>query len=346
VQGVVAKENQSLTMPEVVNGLSRSGLLGKTILKGSLSPGPLSGATDDKTNDRARRVINGYFGKLREANQARWEDAREAYISTNPGIRAQLLLVADIFRYLQAKEDLEPQLLDEDTLVKNLVRVARPVFDFIRQAEDVDIYDKFSRKFGEGGVREYADNLSELVMGKFESFGSEDFRSRLAKRSDERVKQTDQDVIQLTKDITDYVFKVLKRIYGEAAGKSGQPMFWEKGVESPKIKREAYARMADEGLKHPMEAYVYALEIKEIILQKNNWPHFEDVFNIPMKNEQKGKAHYTSWLAKFNEIRRISGHSSSARTYEEDDYDFMKHIKFEFYRRRNSALGVRDAGQA
>jgi len=345
VQGVVAKENQSLTMPEVVNGLSRSGLIGKTIHKSTLSHGPLSGATDDDTNDRARRVLNGYFGKLQEANSTRWDAARSAYISTNPGIRAHLLLMADVIKYLHMKEDIEPQLLDEDTLLKHVIRIVRPVFEFISSADDADIYDKFSRKFGEGGVREYADSLSELVMGKFQDFGSEEFRSRLVKRFDDRVKQTDQDVIQLSKDITDYVFKVLKEKYGTSEGKSGQKAFWEQGVESQKIKQDAYSKMLQEGSKHPQETYVDLLGIKEIIVQKNNWQHFEDVFSIPMKGEAKGKAHYTGWLARFNEVRRITAHPGGTRTYEEADYEFMKHMKFEFYRQRNAILGIKDPGQ-
>lgn len=342
VQGVVAKENQSLTMPEVVHGLNRSGLIGRNIQKGILTPGPLSGAVDDETNDRARRVVNGYFAKLREANTTRWEAARRAFISTNPGIRAQLLLLADVIRYLNKKDEIEPQLLDEDTLLKHVLRIVQPMFEFVRNAEDVDIYDKFSRKFGEGGVREYADSLTELLLDKFPDFGSEDFKIRLAKRSDERAKQTDQDVIQLNKDLTDYVFKALKGHYGTAAGNSGQAAYWDKGVESPKVKQEAYSRMVNDGSKHPMEAYVDVLGIKDIVTQKTNWPLFETVFNIPMKNEAKGKAHYVGWLARFNEIRRIPAHSSGVRTYEEADYEFMKHIKFEFYKRRNTALGIEE----
>jgi len=194
-------------------------------------------------------------------------------------------------------------------------------------------------------VREYADSLSELVMGKFQDFGSEEFRSRLVKRFDDRVKQTDQDVIQLSKDITDYVFKVLKEKYGTSEGKSGQKAFWEQGVESQKIKQDAYSKMLQEGSKHPQETYVDLLGIKEIIVQKNNWQHFEDVFSIPMKGEAKGKAHYTGWLARFNEVRRITAHPGGTRTYEEADYEFMKHMKFEFYRQRNAILGIKDPGQ-
>lgn len=343
VQGVTAKENQSLTMPEVVNGLNKSGLLGKLITKGHLLPGALSGMTDEETNDRARRVLNGYFGKLRDANSERWEMARAAYISTNPGIRAHLLLIADISKYLQAKEDIEPQLLNEDTFLKHILRVVQPAFSFVKDAADEDVYDKFSRKFGEGGVRDYADNLSELLLSAAPDFGSEEFRMRLAKRNDQRVEQTNKDVIRLSKDLTDYVFKVLKQHYGTGDGKSGQKVYWEQGIESPKIKQEAYSRMVQDGSKHPMEAYVDIVGIKEIITQKSNWPLFSAVFNIPMKGEAKGKAHYVGWLQKFNEIRRIPAHPSGARSYEETDYEFIKHIKFEFYKKYNAALGITES---
>jgi|SRR5581483_3995235 len=338
--GVVAKENQSLTVPEVVNGLNRSGLLGRTLLKGVLSPGPLSGATDDDTNDRARRVLNGYFGKVREANPHRWEAARAAYISTNPGVRAHLLVLAEVIKYISRKDDTEPQLLPEDTLLKQVNRIVEPVMQFVRDADDSDIYDKFSRKFGEAGVREYTDNLFELLLEQFPDFGSEDFKQRLAKRSDERTKQTNQDVIQLTQDITDYVFKVLKEKYGTAAGKSGQPGFLEQGIESLKIKQDAYARMLQDGSKLPMEAYVDLLGIKDIVTQRTNWPFFENVFNFPMKGEAKGKHHYTGWLARFNEIRRVPAHSSGIRTYDDKDYEDLKHIRYEFYKRRGAALGT------
>ncbi len=337
LQGVVAKANQSLTMPEIVNGLVRSLLLGRQIHKGVLSPGPLAGATDDETNDRARRFLNGYFSLIRDANPTRWENAREGYISTNPGIRGHLLLLMDVFRFMQTKENIEPQLLDEDTALKHVKIIVRPVLDFLQSATDEDVYDKFSRKFGEGGVREYADNLAELVVASHPTFGSDEFRQRVAKRNDERVVQTNQQVIQLSKDITDYVFDVLKRHYGTEEGRSRQPAFWERGVESQKIKSEAYNRMLADGSKHPVEAYVDVLGLKEIITQKNNWPLFEPVCSIPLKGE-KGKAHYVSWLAKFNEIRRIPAHLSGDRGYEESDYELIKTIRFEFYRRRDLAL--------
>lgn len=338
-QGVVAKDNQSLTFPEIVNGLNRSGLLGKPVNKGVFLLGALSGSTDDKTNDRARRILNGYFGKLREYSPTRWDAARDAFISTNPGIRAHLLLLADVIKYLQLKEEIEPQLLDEETLTKHVIHVVKPAFEFIRDAEDSEIHEKFSRKFGEGGVREYVDALSELVMNKYPDFGSADFKDRLAKKSDDRISQTTQDVMKLSKDLNDYVFRVLKKHYGTGDGKSGQKLYWENGVANPKIKQEAYSRMLQDGSKYPQETYVDLLGLKEIITQANNWPLFEATLNIPMKDERKGKNHYVGWIARFNEIRRIAAHPAGPRTYEEEDYQLMKQIKAEFYKRLSDSEG-------
>jgi len=45
---------------------------------------------------------------------------------------------------------------------------------------------------------------------------------------------------------------------------------------------------------------------------------------------------------KFNEIRRIPAHPSANRGYDEEDYEFMKFIKYEFYKRRDSVLGIKD----
>jgi hypothetical protein len=246
-------------------------------------------------------------------------------------------LIADVIKYVQAKEDIEPQLLDEDTLLKHVLRVVRPAFEFVRSASDADIFDKFGRRFGEGGVRDYADRLAEIVLQKFPDFGSDDFKARLARRSDERIKETNQDVIQLATDISDYVFRVLRQTYGTQENKAGQKAYWDIGVESEKIKTAAYTDMLAEKSKHPIETYVNTLGIKEIVTQKNNWPLFESVFSIPLPEERKGKMQYTSWLNTFNEIRRIPAHPSGSRVYEEEQYAFMKFIKYEFYNRLEKA---------
>lgn len=341
IPGVSTKENQSLTLPEFVNGLTRSGLLGRVIHK-NLVLGALSDATDDKTIDRARRVINGYFSHIRNAHPLRWEDGRKGYVCTNPGIRAQLLLLSDVLDYQSYKNGVDVHTLDEDTILKQVLKVAEPLLDYFKAADDADVYEKFSRKFGEGGVIEYFDHLCTPIHEKTPQFGSDEFLARLAKRKDQRVTQTHQDIIQLTQDISDYVVKSLKDIYGTEEEESGEKAWWEQGIESQKAKQTAYNRFQEgrkDNKKLPKEAYLDLLDHRDIVRQKNNWPHFQNVFNIPQVGE-RGKTYYLDWMETLNKLRRIPAHPSGSRGYEESDYEFMKFIKYEFYKRYAEATGV------
>lgn len=340
IQGVAARENQSLTLPEFVNGLTRSGLLGKVIHK-NLAHGPLSGGTDDQTVARARRLINGYFSRIREANVQRWEDGRQGYVCTNPGIRAQLLLLSDIFDYLIYKDGMDVHTLDEDTLLKHIAKIIDPLVTYLRNADDDDIYEKFSRRFGEGGVINYFDELCNVIHATNPEFGSSDFLDRLSKRNDQRVTQTHQDIIKLNQDISDYIVSTLKQAYGIEEEESGEKAWWEQGIESQKAKQNAYTRFQEgrkDNKKLPKEAYLDLLDLRDIVRQRNNWPRFQSVFNIPMPNE-KGKTYYLDWMERLNKLRRVAAHPSGTRGYDESDYDFMKFIRSRFYRNLEQATG-------
>lgn len=340
IQGVVAKDNQSLTLPEFVNGLTRSGLLGRIHQK-VFVPGPISDATDDKTIARARRIINGYFSKVRESAPTRWEDGKTSYICTNPGVRAHLLLLSEVLSHLAKANSLDIHAIEEDALLKSTGKIIQPLVDYLSIANDADIYEKFSRRFGEGGVVEYFDHLCTVIHEKQTNFGSEDFRARLAKRKDERVTQTHQDIIKLNQDLSDYITSTLKKAYGNDEEESGEKAWWEQGIESSKAKENAYKRFLEgnrDGKKLPKEAYLDLLDYKDIVRQKSNWSHFESVFNIPLPGE-KGKTYYLDWLERLNKLRRIPAHPSGIRGYDESDYEFIKLIKYEFYKRLNSATG-------
>jgi DNA sulfur modification protein DndB len=333
IQGVTAKENQSLTIPELVNGLNRSNLLGKASQKNWVA-GVLSSSTDDRTVERARRFINIYFTKVRAANPERWDAAKQGYVATNPGIRAHLLLLAELFKHLEEKQGQEPSLLEVEDLMKAIDKYLAPVLSFLADAGNADIYDRFARKFGEGGVREYADNLNELIHKKHADFGSEEFLERLQRKSVDRVRVANQDIIDLSKALTDHTISVLKKHYGTAEASSGDKAYWEQGIESSKIKEEAYVRQLQDKspVKGGKENYLQILDLKAIVKQRTNWPLFEATFSIPLAGE-KGKTYYLDWMEKFNELRRIPAHPSSTRGYSNEDLEFLQFVKSEFYSR-------------
>jgi DNA sulfur modification protein DndB len=335
LSGVPPESTQNLTIAEAVNGLTRSTLI-KQVLRNKLIPGPLSDQTDEKTIERAKKIINGYFEKLREANPQRWEKGREAYISVNPGVRAHFMLMNEIVGYLRYQKSIDFIEVTEQDFINCLIEIASPIFEFISLAKDEQIVECFSRKFGEGGVKEYFYKLCELVATKCPDFGCEEFKTYVERKTDDRVAQADQLIINLTRDMTDYVIKTLKTVYGTHRMPSGDQAYWELGIESRRVRDNAYRKQQEipSGPKRlPKEAYLDVIDIKEIIEQKNNWLHFESMFNIPMIDEKRGKKYYTSWIDNFNELRRIPAHKSALRVYSEEDFEFLEWLRIEFYDR-------------
>jgi DNA sulfur modification protein DndB len=328
---VAAGPHQNLTISEAVNGLNRSGLLGK-IIHGSIVPGPLCGATDDATIDRARRILNGYFDALRTANPVRWEAGKSAYMCVNPAIRAHLMLIPEIIAYIVHKRTIDFVTLSEEKFIMELARVAAPIFDFFNTSSDEEVKRDYSRKFGEGGVKEYLYNLCGLIIGKFPEFGSEEFRRYVDQKASDEVDDANRLIMKLSENMIDCVVKVLKSRYGEHRRASGEPAYWELGVTSRRVQENAYKKQLEEvsNRRKPKEAYLDILDLKDIIEQENNWLFFEPIFNVPMPGERKGsKKFHTGWIAKFNEIRKIAAHKNALRTYSEDDLEFVDWLRTE-----------------
>lgn len=338
--GIEDNDAVALTISEFVKGITRSGLLGRVINK-NYALGPLCGPTDDESLKRSRKFINSYFHIIQEANPQRWEKGREAYILTNPGVRAHLLLISEAIRYLSKTQGIDPALDGDAKLIRSITEIIAPVCDYIRHSPDESIRSRLSKKFGDGGITDYYYTLAGLVASKAPSFGGDELRGYMARTNETRMNATHQLVIQLSKDITDHVFNILKRVHGEHTLSSGQKAYWVIGVESQSAKTAAYERQQSEAAdaQLPIEAYVDIIDLMKIVRQKNNWEHFKGTMNLQIPEETKGKVYYLDWMERFNKLRRIPAHSSSLRVYTEDDYQFIEWLEHEFYS-RIAALGA------
>jgi DGQHR domain-containing protein len=338
MEGLKDAGDTPLTIPETVKGLDRARLVGK-VLHDQIVPGPLSGATDDRTLTRARKVIVGYFDIIRSANEERWERGKEGYFCSNPGVRAYLMLLAEVLQYLDLKRKFESHTAPEKLILEKVESMLSPLLDYVKSASDEDFAGRFSRKFGEGGVREYFYNLCELMEEKYSDFGTDDFRDYIKRKKDSRLSNAHSDVISINTRIMDLVLAKLKEVHGEEQLASGEPAYWAHGVENKNAKSKAYQKMQDDPpeKRKAMFAYLDILDLVKIIRQRNNWQHFESVFNIPKPDEKKGKTYYLEWLEDFNELRRIPAHSSSMRLYDDDQYEFLAWLNKELVPRLDAA---------
>jgi DNA sulfur modification protein DndB len=334
VPGITPTDSQNLTIPEIVKGLTRSTLVGKIVQKKTLAPGYLTHQTDHKTIARARKVINGYFRALMEASPARWRAGRSAYISVNPGVRAHLQLINECLKSIELNSALDINNATEDQLIDELTKFCQPIFDFVRSASDSEIQDRFSKRFGEGGVVQYLYHLYDILKRKHHNFGPKDYIDFKSKQSDTRAKNTTDDVLFIQDLVGRIVIDTLKKSHGLKEMRSGEKSYWELGIENLDIKQNAFRKqqMEPPERRAPKEAYLDFMDYPKIVRQKNNWEFFEPLLSIPMPGE-KGKTYYLDWMERFNELRRVAAHKTAARTYEPDDYTFLDWLKSELYPR-------------
>lgn len=325
---------QNLTVAEAVKGLIRSNLLGKAISKKSRVTGWFSAATDEETIKRSRKILNGYFRVLMDANHERWLAGRSAYICVNPGIRAHFQLVSEILEHLSAKHVIDPQTAKPDQIVAKLTEFVEPIAEFMKTATEKQVEQRFARKFGEGGVLEYFYNLIDLLVKKHPTFGSDDYKKHRANEIDVRVGQAGRDVEDIQNAVAQICIATLKSVYGTDELASGEKAYWEIGIENADIKQKAYQKQqADPREKRALrEAYIDFIDYVKIIKQPNNWPHLELIMSIPLPGE-KGKKYYLEWMEKINDLRRVTAHKSPFRTFAEGDFETISYIKNEIYKR-------------
>jgi DNA sulfur modification protein DndB len=331
--GLPPDEAQNLTIPEIVKGLTRSGLLGRVIAKGPVVPGYLAHSTDRKTIDRARRVLNAYFRAIMEANVDRWRAGRAAYICVNPGVRAHLLLIQEVLKYLDMTEKFDARLEPEERISAQLTNFIDPILRFVQTGSDAQIQAKFAKKFGEGGVVSYFYNLCELLLSRHKAFGSKEFHDYRARESDARNDQLQRDVLDIQKVVLNVGLQMLKKLHGSDETESGERAYWELGIENMDIKLEATRKqqMSPREKRAPKEAYLDLIDYTKIARQPNNWPEFSRVFNIQMPEEKKGKTYYLDWIERINQLRRTAAHQTALRGFQEADFEFVEWLKQTLY---------------
>lgn len=333
--GMPAEPFQNLTISETVNGLRRSELIGKVIGKTkskTLAPGPLSGVTDAQTIKRATNVLSLYFEEVKSANPKRWQGGREAFIANNPGIRAHLMVIAEVITYLTHKHATDFATLEPLDIAIRIIDFCGPIYDFIKTAPDSEIEEKFSRLFGEGGVRTYSYRLMQILLETYPDFGSDDFRRWVEQSNSKKIDEVNQFLMKLSERMMDFVIDTLQNVHGTERLPSGEPKFWEIGVGNNNVRKKAYEKqLADKDERRkPKEAYLDIVDLGEIVKQKNNWEHFEQVFNNPRPGDPpKQRKHNLDWIGNYNELRNIAAHKNQSRTYTEADLAFVEWLRAE-----------------
>ncbi|MBC5583409.1 DGQHR domain-containing protein [Eggerthella sp. NSJ-70] len=333
-QGIPPSDETCLTIPELKNGLKRSGLIGS--VDGSTKEyikGALSGETDSETLQRAREALNSFFDIIRSSNPALWDAGRKGILCTNISLQGYLLLLNSLIQHTSLLTQTDPLELDPLNIVLGITEYLYPVRNWLSNASIETMNGTFKVQYGSGGPKEYYFRLCQIVNKTHPNFNPEEYQKWINERSIERVEKADRQIKELNIAVQKTIFDQLKEIYG-----TENNAYWRKGVQDKGIKKNAYTKSLEEEDQHlPLENYLEFIEYKKIVEQKDNWPVFKNIFDIPEPHE-KGRAKNLKWMEKINELRRIQAHPTENRSYKMEDYDYLDYIHDTFVKRVSISL--------
>ncbi len=333
-QGMPSTNKACLTIPALKTALRRSGLLGRTLLNDTnYDLGALCGRSDSDTLDRARSARSQYFGLIRNANLSEWESGRDGLLCTNVSVQAYIMLLGSVVKYWEVNTATDAREMSVEDMMLEIEEYLKPIVDFLESSNAAQIKAAFQVPFGSGGPREYYYRLCRMIKEKYSDFQPEGMENWEAEQSEERIQEADNKLKEIVFEMRRYLFEVFRAVHGEDKG-----AYWEKGVTDKTLKADAYKRSLEYDVEErlPLETYLEVVEMKKIIENRQNWPMFKGVFNIPEPGE-KGLAKNLKWMERINELRRIPAHPAKERHYKVEDFQYIDFIHAELMNRLKEA---------
>lgn len=319
-EGIKTTQRTCLTVPQVKQGIKRSGLLGRVSAEGTYQAGPICAKTDNATLMKAQKILNGYFRSIQEASLNRWESGRPGKTCTNESIQALTLLFAEIIKYLYKGDEGKIEKISELKFIEDTNKIIEPLLSLIK-SDPQEVDKVFSVPFGSGGPRELFFRLSSIIKSVSADFTPDNYDDWSATQSADLRQTADSQIQKINILVQNHIFTVFRSIHGEKNG-----AYWEKGIVNKDIKVSAYNKSQEDDLdvRLPLETYLDFIDFKKIV--DKEWGLFKDVFDIPIDGA-KGKAKNIEWMERINELRRIPAHASDKRNYKAEDFPFLDRIK-------------------
>ncbi len=323
-QGIKGSDTTCLTIPEIKNGLRRSGLIGRSLQHNKMyDPGPFTGANDTLTLDRARTAINQYFSIIRERGFSHWEAGRSNYLCINVAIQAYLRLLMSLIEFMVSQKRLDPKELEPVEIIHEIKIYLQPVLNVLTKSTSADMEQKFKVTPGSGGPPEYYYRLCNIVQQDFPDFNPEGMKNWELEQSEENIRIADERLKELNIKVQHYIFALFRKKFGTR--------YWEDGLTDPDMKTNAYRKSleVDPDDRLELEHYLDFIDYKKIVEKKQHWTLFKSVFDIPEPGE-KGFAKNLKWMEQINELRRIPAHATEKRVYKAADFEYLDYIYPEF----------------
>ncbi|MBY3090184.1 DGQHR domain-containing protein [Rhizobium laguerreae] len=298
-----------LSLASLVDGLKGNNLVG-SVQKPSgrngepvLQPGPL-GHLSAKALDsmrKAQRTLQLYFSLFAEGAAEHWElgDAKGGYLCTNLGLRALLVLMRNVIRFIE-KDGTRVVSIAPEELVELIEPYVGPVIQFFTRASASEIAYFRNRGSSLASVDQNAMQMMAIVASARSDFNLPEIKQYLDSQDAAGTEQAREMILKIHKVLYDDVVATLKSHYGEV-----RDAWWITGVPK-QVRIDCDVRYNNEGdtLRDRWQS-LNLIDYSQIVVYEGNWDLFKDRYNFYGKG---AKAKLARWIGRISRLRNITTH--------------------------------------
>ena len=83
--------------------------------------------------------MNEYFGLVRDANLAEWENGRDGYLCTNVAVQAYIMLLGSLVKYWEANTASDAREMAVEDIMIEVEEYLKPLVDFLESSNAAQI---------------------------------------------------------------------------------------------------------------------------------------------------------------------------------------------------------------
>lgn len=307
-----------VTIAALVSALEKTELLGK-VVAGNVQYGPLNSSKQpvkDNSLDRAYRILSDYFTIFNMVCESHWKKPkREGYLCTNNGITALILVLKDLFNYLDSKNTRKIAELDPSAILESIREYVEVLADFFRDNDGTKEIDSYRSQLGAKGQKDSSLDMEIVIANAFPDFNSPALNERRESTKEEWAAYVKSTLPELRGLIIENVIGALKKKYGDS--ESG---WWVQGVPE-NVRGEIGAEKGQDSTVNPYESYFTLNRAKSTI--DSNWKLFKPLFGFTENGKKKEEM-----LRWFNDLLKIENIVNEGKQrITKEDYEQILSIK-------------------
>jgi DNA sulfur modification protein DndB len=286
-----------------------------------LLAGPLADLSTEAsaTLERSVETLSRYLALFAKEIEDHWNlgDAKGGYLCTNNGIRALLVLLRRLLRFIESADHIRPNTLSPEELVDRLEPYLVPLIEFFKSA-DINQINAF-RTGGGSSLASVTSNcfkMMSIINERKSKFMTPELENYINTQDFEGTKQARMLLSEIEEIIFEDVISKIKNKYG-----LDKEIWWISGV--PKSVRNDADKMYNESQgDRERWRYLHLSSYPDILQYQDNWEMFKDFYNFHGKVK---KSEQLRWMGRLVKARNIASHPPKG-SLTKDEVEFVRKV--------------------